>query len=338
MLSIHVPSNAGEMALSAKIAFGPVGTGANMTTTIHVEQLTRNYNGHRGVEALNFEVGEGEVFGFLGPNGAGKTTTIRLLMGLLRPTSGAGKILGHDCWLERAKVKEFVGYLPGDIRLYERLTGRETLEFFASFRESSDWSRVMALADRLDLELDRPVRQLSKGNRQKVAIIQALMHDAPILILDEPTAGLDPLKQHEFLEILRDERERGRTVFLSSHDLAEVERVADRVAIIRRGRLVAVESIETLKSLRQRPMTVRLGEAVDLRHLGELDGIEVTSVRDGGMLVELRVAGPLPPLLAQLAQLPVEDLIYGPPDLESVFLRYYAEEEAMLAEHERAAQ
>ena len=190
-----------------------------MAAPIVVDGLSRSYGRRRGVTDLTFTVEEGEVFGFLGPNGAGKTTTIRTLMGLLRPSAGRALVFGHDCWADGPRVRACIGFLPSDPRLYERMTGAELLAFFAAFRGGGDPARRRRLAARLDLDLGRPIRQLSRGNRQKLAIVQALLHDAPLLLLDEPSSGLDPLMQAVLLELLREEQARGRTVFLSSHDL-----------------------------------------------------------------------------------------------------------------------
>jgi ABC-2 type transport system ATP-binding protein len=298
-----------------------------MTVTIEVEQLTRFFGVHRGIEDVTFDVSEGEIFGFLGPNGAGKTVTIRHLMGFLQPTNGRSRILGHDCWNESSQVKQHVGYLPGDARMYEHMTGIEFLRFFSSFRNQWNSERVAELVERLDVDANRRVKHLSRGNRQKLLIIQALMHDSPVLILDEPSSGLDPLKQVEFLEILREERSRGKTVFLSSHQLNEIERIADRVAIIRGGKLVAVEQVSHLTTLRERRMVVTFSEPVDSSVLTRLDGVTVHQLSATGTYLELAVRGVLPPLLSELSKLPVTDMEFGPAELESVFLHYYGSDE-----------
>jgi ABC-2 type transport system ATP-binding protein len=294
-----------------------------MTVTIEVEQLTRFFGAHRGIEDVSFDVSSGEIFGFLGPNGAGKTVTIRHLMGFLQPTRGRSRILGYDCWSESPRVKQQVGYLPGDARMYEQMTGMEFLRFFSSFRDRWNSELVAALIERLDVDVERRVKYLSRGNRQKLLIIQALMHDSPILILDEPSSGLDPLKQVEFLEVLREERAKGKTIFLSSHQLNEIERIADRVAIIRSGQLVAVEDVSRLSALRERLMVVTFSEPVDASLLASLDGVTVRQESVTGMYLELAVRGALPPLFSALSKLPVTDMEFGPAELESVFLHYY---------------
>lgn len=294
---------------------------------VRAEGLTRFYGRRRGVIDISFEVGEGEIFGFLGPNGSGKTTTIRQLMGLLRPTSGSASVFGLDCWRDSKRVKDLVGFLPGEIHLYEKMTGDELLDFFAAFRKRRYPRRRRELVDRLELDTSQRIKHMSKGTRQKLTVVQALMHDAPLLILDEPSSGLDPLMQVEFVELLREEQNRGKTIFLSSHQLPEVERIAHRVAIIREGRLVAIEEVAHLKALRERHMEVVLHEAVPPERLSELEGVRVVRVGPGGRELELAVRGRLGPLLRALGEMPVDDLTFGPPDLEDIFLHYYSGEE-----------
>ncbi|MDW7981535.1 MAG: ABC transporter ATP-binding protein [Thermomicrobium sp.] len=302
---------------------------------ILVERLTRTYDGQRGITDLTFTVQSGEIFGFLGPNGAGKTTTIRVLLGFLRPTSGHAQIFGLDCWNRSTTVKEYVGYVPGDVRLWENMTGAQFLQFMAAFRSSRlDPTRQRMLLERFRVELDRRIKHLSRGNRQKLALVQALLHDPPLLILDEPTSGLDPLMQHEFLSFLREERDRGKTIFLSSHQLPEVERVADRVAIIREGRLVAILTVDELKRRRTRPMELTFAHPVDPQRFDGLPGVRVLAVSDDGRRIELGIQDNLPALFHRLADLPVVDMVYAPPDLESAFLAYYQAETTPAAREE----
>ena len=214
---------------------------------VRAEGLTKLYGRERGVVDLHFEIQAGEVFGFLGPNGAGKTTTIRLLLDLIRPTRGRVELFGVDP-RRSASLRRRLGYLPGDLRLYERLTGRELFDYFAHLRGLADLGAAPALAERLELELDRPLGALSKGNRQKAGLVQAFMHRPELLILDEPTSGLDPLVQQTFYELVEEARAGGATVFLSSHVLPEVQHVADRVGLVREGKLVLVAGVEELRA------------------------------------------------------------------------------------------
>lgn len=290
---------------------------------IQARGLSKVYRGGRGVFELNFSVVPGEIFGFLGPNGAGKTTTIRTLIGLLRPTGGSVRVFGLDCWREAPKVKAQVGFVSADPRLYEKMTGVAFLEFMAGFRGRGTFDNAKKLAAEMDLDLHPKIRYLSRGNRQKLLLVQGLMHDPPLLVLDEPTGGLDPLGQAAFLNRLEDERSRGKTVFLSSHNLAEVERVTDRVGIIRDGRIVAVEDIERLRALRARKMEIALERPLSSGFLDGLTGVRVAAMHDGGRRVELAVRGNPRELLQRLAAEPVIDVIFPPADLEGVFMHYY---------------
>ena len=294
-----------------------------MPSAIEVVRLSKVYRGGHGIFELRFDVHEGEIFGFLGPNGAGKTTTIRVLMGLLRPTGGSTRVFGLDCWSQSPAIKARVGFVPGELHLYEGMSGRAFLEFFAAFRPAGTMARGVGLAQRFDLDLRQHIRHLSKGNRQKLAIIAALMHDPALLILDEPTSGLDPLMQITVLDVLREERARGKTVFLSSHVLPEVEKVADRVAVVREGRLVAVDDVERLRTLRARRMEVIFRQAPGSAAFTGVPGVRILSTHESGRHIELTLKGEPGPLLERLSRLPVLDLTYPPADLESVFLHYY---------------
>ena len=303
---------------------------------IAAARFSKVYRGGRGVFELDFGVEEGEIFGFLGPNGAGKTTTIRTLIGLLRPTGGSLTVFGHDCWRESPAVKARVGFVSADPRLYEKMTGAAFLEFMAGFRARGTFDRARKLAADFDLDLRPKIRHLSRGNRQKLLLVQGLMHDAPLLVLDEASGGLDPLGQEAFLVKLEEERSRGKTVFLSSHNLAEVERVADRVGIIREGRMVAVEHIDNLRALRARRMDVTLEGPLDGGFFDGLAGVRVAAVKHDGRRIELIVQGSPRELLARLATAPVADLVFPPADLESVFLHYYRDDGELAAPAELA--
>ena len=224
-------------------------SGSEARSAIHTVGLTKYYGKHLGIEDVDLDVSEGEVFGFLGPNGAGKSTTIRTILDEIRPTAGSATILGFDTHDDAVEIRRYIGYIPGDLALYPNLTGMDTLQYFANMRGGVDWTYADELADRLDSDLSRKVGDLSTGNRQKVGVIQAFMHRPDLLIMDEPTSGLDPLIQREFQKMVAEVcgSEAG-TVFLSSHTLSEVQRVADRVGIIRNGRLITVESVADLRS------------------------------------------------------------------------------------------
>jgi beta-exotoxin I transport system ATP-binding protein len=270
---------------------------------------------------LTIDVRAGEIFGFLGPNGAGKSTTIRILLGFLHPSAGSARVLGHDVVTDGLAIRGRTGYLPGGIALYDTMSGADLLDYLARLYGRPAPLRA-ELVERLELsaaDLRRPVRDYSRGMRQKVGIIQALQHDPELAILDEPTEGLDPLMQHAFYGLLEDRRRAGRTVFFSSHVLSEVERVCDRVAIIREGRLVAAASVEQLLARRRRHVELRFeGPAPSL---DGVPGISVTDVRPGLVLADLE--GDVAPFLAALQGIAVRDLLIEPARLEEAFLEYY---------------
>jgi ABC-2 type transport system ATP-binding protein len=288
---------------------------------IRIENLTKLYGSDVGVRDLTFSVTPGEVFGYLGPNGAGKTTTIRLILDLIRPSSGRIEVLGLDSRRDSVAVRRRLGYVPGDLALYEGLTGREHLNYFASLRGGIDWAYVDALAERLDLDLSRQVRQLSKGNKQKVGLVQAFMHRPELVVLDEPTAGLDPLMQQEFYRLVRERTADGGTVFLSSHVLAEVEHVADRVGIIREGELAVVEEVRALKEKALRRVDVTFVRPVTGEAFSAVPGLRAVEV-DGASVV-FSLAGSVDPLVKALARFEVETIATHEPDLEEIFLAYY---------------
>ncbi len=283
------------------------------------DHLSKDYGGDRGVDDLTFEVGEGEVFGYLGPNGAGKTTTIRLLLDLIRPSSGRIELFGTD--VRRSSARSSIGYLPGDLRLYERLTAREHLRYFASLRGMRDIGDGERLAERLELELDRPVQSLSKGNRQKVGLVQALMHRPALAVFDEPTSGLDPLVQQVVYELVAEATADGRTVFVSSHVLSEVQRIADRVALIREGRLELVDSVETLRERALTRVEVTFAEPPPAGAFDDVPGAREVDRR--GPVVRLTLEGSADPLVKALARFEVHALDSHEADLEDVFLELY---------------
>jgi ABC-2 type transport system ATP-binding protein len=284
--------------------------------------LTKFYGTDRGVEDIDLRVERGEVFGFLGPNGAGKTTTIRLLLDLIRPTRGRAAIAGLDTRADSLAVRRLTGYLPGELRLPERSTGGGFLDYLGRLRGGVGRQAVAELAGRLELDAARRIGELSKGNKQKVGVVAAFMHDPELLILDEPTSGLDPLRQQTVLELIRERAAAGRTVFLSSHELDQVEHVAGRVGIVRDGRLIAVESIATLKARALRHVEVRLARpASGLERLREVPGVRGVSLDDA--VLRLVVEGSMDALVKELANLPVRTLTSEAPDLDEIFLSYY---------------
>ncbi len=296
-----------------------------MTTAISTQKLTKHYGNFPALVDLDLDVHPGEVFGFLGPNGAGKSTAIRTLMDEIRPTSGSATMLGKDSQADAVALRRDIGYLPSDLALYPRLTGRETVEFFANLRGLKDLSLAEELAGRLEADLTKRVGELSTGNRQKVGLIITFMHRPALLIMDEPNAGLDPLVQHEFQQMMREVADDGRTVFLSSHTLSEVERVADRVGIIRRGRLAAVEDIDVLRARMIRDIELVLDQPARVRDFEGLDGTRDVTVHDNR--VRFAFDGDVGALLAHVvANHGLRDISTHEADLESIFLAYYREE------------
>jgi len=293
-------------------------------TTIICDSLTKFYGSTRGIEDLDLQVDQGEIFGFLGPNGAGKTTTIRMLMGFLKPTGGRATILGMDTWRDSVRIKLSVGNIPGDVNLYENLRARDLLDYIDSYRPGSDPLRG-ELIERLNLDLNKKIRSLSRGNRQKVAIVLAMMHDPEILILDEPTLGLDPLMQQEFYAILGEFKDREKTVFLASDILSEVERICDRVGIVRNGRLVDVRAIEDLRRNKIRHMDVNFAEHVDTGEFEKLP--QVLSVEQLNGNVRITIKGDVDNLVKLIARYRVEDLTFTQPSLEDFFLSFYGSSE-----------
>jgi ABC-2 type transport system ATP-binding protein len=300
-----------------------------MSAAIETEKLTKTYGRSRGIRYVDLTVEEGEVFGFLGPNGAGKTTTIRTLLGFLRPTEGRAWVFGLDVRKRSVEIRARVGNLPGEFALEDRLTGEELLRFFARLRGVKDLGYAFELAERLGADLGRPMRRLSRGNKQKVGLIQAMFHRPPLLILDEPTSGLDPLVQEEFLEVVREARAEGTTVFFSSHNLAEVERICDRVGIIREGQLVAVEPTDELVNKAFRHVSLTFDEPVDPKPFAVLPGVK--DLEASGASLRFTLYDDLDEVVKLAARGRLVGLEYERPSLEEVFLTYYGgheEEEA----------
>jgi ABC-2 type transport system ATP-binding protein len=295
-----------------------------LVSAIHTEQLTKYYGRRRGIEDVSVDVTRGEVFGLLGPNGAGKTTLIRTLLDLVHATRGTASIFGLDTRRDGVEIRRRTGYVPGELALYSGMTGHEHVRYFAGLRDLADSGRATTLADRFDLELDRPAGVLSKGNRQKLAIVLAFMHRPELLLLDEPTSGLDPLLQQEFRALLKETVADGTTVFLSSHVLAEVEQTATRVAIVRGGRVATVERMEDLKERAVRRLEVRFSGNVDADPFRVVPGVR--EVHGEGLELVLVTEGSMDAIVKELARHEVVSLQTHALDLEEVFLSFFGED------------
>ncbi len=298
---------------------------------IHTEGLTKHYGEVHALVDLDLDVRTGEVFGFLGPNGAGKTTTIRTLMDEIRPTAGKASILGMDTHTESVQIRRHIGYVPGDLAMYPNLTGQDTLTYFANLRGGVDWGYVDTLADRLDADLSKKVGDLSSGNRQKVGLIQAFMNRPQVLMMDEPSSGLDPLVQREFQTMMREVAAEGRTVFLSSHTLSEVQRVADRVGIIRHGHLIALEGVSELRSKAIRRVELDFTSPVEASVFAAVPGVRDVEIENHRAV--LSYDGQMAALLKTVAdRYDVVDIHTQEADLEEIFLTYYRDEARDVAE------
>jgi ABC-2 type transport system ATP-binding protein len=291
---------------------------------IETEKLTKSYGPHRGIVEVDLSVAQGEVFGFLGPNGAGKTTTIRTLLDLIRPTSGVARVFGIESSADPVAIHRRIGYLPGEFALYDRLTGAQTIRYFANLRGGVDPAYQAALVERFDLDPSRRFREYSKGNKQKVGLVIALQHRPDLLILDEPTAGLDPLVQQSFFGALRELIAEGRTAFVSSHILSEVEKSCDRVAIIREGRLVKVDTVEGLRDLAHHQVELRFAGPVPETAFSALAGVSNVQVDDH--VLRLRVNGPITPVVQAAARYELLDFVSREPSLEETFLAQYGQQ------------
>ena len=289
---------------------------------ILTEALSKRYDGTLALDSLDLRVERGEIFGFLGPNGAGKTTAIRLLLDLIRPTSGRASVLGLDCQRQSEAVRAATGYLPGDVRLYPGMRARQLVDLVAGLRSRRvDFQYVRGLADRFDLDLDRHIGAFSKGNRQKLALLLALLDRPAVLLLDEPTSGLDPIVQHAVWAVLREESGRGAAVFFSSHVMSEVEQICERVAILRSGKLVAVETIASLKGRATRHVEATFAGGVPPPGGIVLPGVK--EIRRTHTTLEFQVSGEIGPLLRAIDEYDVLDLRTEQPTLEEVLLAYY---------------
>jgi ABC-2 type transport system ATP-binding protein len=296
---------------------------------IETERLTKSYGSHRGIIEVDLAVNEGEVFGFLGPNGAGKTTTIRTLLDLIRPTSGVARVFGIESSADPVAIHRRIGYIPGEFALYDRLTGGQTIEYFGNLRGGVDRAYRAALIERFDVDPSRRFKEYSKGNKQKIGLVIALQHRPELLMLDEPTSGLDPLVQQSFYALVREAQAEGRTVFLSSHILSEVERTCDRVAIIRDGRMVKVDSVEGLRDLAHHEVELRFVDGVPVEAFEGLPGVSEVVV--GDHTLRMRVSGPITPVVQAAARYELLDFVSREPTLEETFLAQYGHEAAEVA-------
>jgi len=288
---------------------------------IGTEDLVKDYGRIRGLDGLDMEVRVGEVYGFLGPNGAGKTTTIRLLLDLIRPTTGSVRVLGLDPRANGVELRARVGYLAGDFVVDGRQTPRELLTYLGHLRGGAGIARIEELAQRLDLDMTRKIKTLSRGNRQKVGVVQAFMHEPELLILDEPTSGLDPFLQQEFSRMVRQAVSEGRTVFMSSHVMSEVQRSADRVGIVRLGRLTTVEGVEEVRHRAMRWVEILFDEEVTAEEFAAIPGVSEVSVE--GSLLRCRLDGRADSLVKAAARRGVVNITAEEPDLEELFFDYY---------------
>ena len=287
--------------------------------------LTKHYGEVRALQDLDLEVRRGEVFGFLGPNGAGKTTMIRTILDLIRPTAGTARIVGLDSHQDAVAIRDHIGYLPSDLSMYENLTGRDMINYFANLRGGVDESHVHQLAERLDADLSRKIGDYSSGNRQKVGLILAFMSKPQVIIMDEPSTGLDPLVQREFQSMMREVASEGRTVFLSSHTLSEVQRVADRVGIIREGRLIDVETVDDLRSKAVRRVELVFSEPVEAAIFEAVPGVRDVEIADRQAVMSFD--GSMDGLLAAaMDHYNLVDINTQEADLEEIFLEYYRSE------------
>ena len=294
-----------------------------MTAIVQIEKLTKSYGAQRGIIEVDLSIEQGEVFGFLGPNGAGKTTTIRTMLDLIRPTSGRALVFGIESSADPVAIHRRVGYIPGEFTLYDRLTGKQTLEYFANLRGGVDAAYQQRLIERFELDPSRRFREYSKGNKQKVGVVIALQHRPELLVLDEPTSGLDPLVQQTFFTTLREAVADGASVFLSSHILSEVEKSADRVAIIREGRIVKTDTVEGLRDLAHHRVELRFAGPVPTSEFEHLPGVSDVVADDH--VLRLRVAGPITPVVQAAARYELLDFVAREPSLEETFLAQYGQ-------------
>lgn len=287
---------------------------------IEIKNLTKQYGKSRGIIDVSFEVKEGEIFGFIGPNGAGKSTTIRTLLALIKPTSGSATIFGKDCIANASEIADSIGYLPSEVFYYDGMKVIDLLKYSASFYQKDCTKRINELASILELDLNKKIDDLSYGNKKKVGIIQGLLHEPKLIILDEPTSGLDPLMQQKFFDLLKLENQKGATILFSSHILNEVQKMCDRVAIIKDGRIVQVDTIASLTENTYKKVMIESNETITKAHL-DLMGITSLDIQNDN--ASFIYKGAIQPLLKCLSELPLKNLVIDEPDLEEIFMHYY---------------
>lgn len=291
---------------------------------IELNGLTKTYGGARGITDLSFTVEEGEIFGFIGPNGAGKSTTIRTMLGLIYPTSGSAKIFGKDCVQHGTEIKKEIGYLPSEVFYYDNMKVKDLLQYSASFYKKDSRKRMLELAERMELDLNKRIDDLSLGNKKKVGIVQGLLHEPKLIILDEPTSGLDPLMQQRFFELLEEENRKGATILFSSHILSEVQRLCNRVAIIKEGRLIALEKMSDLKGNTYKKFRLQPKTAVEAADF-IIPGVTEWKAADGE--ISFLFKGDINDILRRIAGVDLVNLWVEEPDLEEIFMHYYVTRE-----------
>ncbi|MDZ5471098.1 ABC transporter ATP-binding protein (plasmid) [Bacillus sp. 31A1R] len=291
---------------------------------IEINKLTKTYGNNRGITDVSFSVEQGEIFGFIGPNGAGKSTTIRTLLSLIYPTSGNAKIFGKDCIQFAPEIKKEIGYLPSEVFYYDNMKVMDLLKYSASFYKKDCTSRIKDLAEVMQLDLTKKIDDLSLGNKKKVGIVQGLLHEPKLIILDEPTSGLDPLMQQKFFDLLIEENKKGATILFSSHILSEVQRLCDRVAIIKEGRIVKVEKISTLKENNYKKFKIEMPSKIDKQHFN-ISGVNNLEVKD--QTVSFLFKGNINSMMNKIAEVEISNLWVEEPDLEEIFMHYYEKED-----------
>ncbi len=290
---------------------------------IEINNLTKTYGNSRGITDISFNIEEGEIFGFIGPNGAGKSTTIRTLLSLIYPTSGSAKIFGKDCIQFAPEIKKEIGYLPSEVFYYDNMKVMDLLKYSASFYKKDCMKRIKELAEVMDLDLTKKIDDLSLGNKKKVGIVQGLLHEPKLIILDEPTSGLDPLMQQRFFDLLEEENKKGATILFSSHILSEVQRLCDRVAIIKEGKIVTVEKISTLQENNYKRFKIDSQNRVDPNFFN-MPGVNNIEIK--GKTISFIFKGNINIVLKKIAEIEIENLWIEEPDLEEIFLHYYEKE------------